>query len=60
VIVDQRLLGLANGLIDRMKSLSPIEARPTFLNHGDDATQVALGTSQPLDDLRVALSKPIL
>jgi hypothetical protein len=29
-----------------MKSLSPIEARPTFLNHGDDATQVAVCTSQ--------------
>jgi len=55
VIVDQRLFCLANGLLDRVELLSQIDASPTLLDHGNDASQVSFGTLQPLDDLRVAL-----
>src|SRR5215831_1010906 len=68
MIVDQRLFCLANGFLDCMELLGQIEARPTVLDHGDDATQVALGSPQALDDVRMALmnegvfqdGKPIL
>jgi hypothetical protein len=55
VIVDQRLFRLANRLFDRVELLRQIDARPTLIDHGNDASQVTLGALQPLDDLRVAL-----
>ena len=55
VIVNQRLFCLVHRLLDCMELLGQIEARPTVLDHGDDATQVALGSPQALDDLRMAL-----
>jgi hypothetical protein len=36
VIVDQRLFRFANGVLDRVELLSQIDARPTFLDHGND------------------------
>ena len=55
VIVDQRLFRLANRLFDRVELLRQIDARPTLIDHGNDASQVTLGALQPLDDLRLAL-----
>src|SRR5262249_24123737 len=55
VIVNQRLFCLVHGLLDRMELLGQIEARPTLLDHRDDATQVALGSPQALDDVPMAL-----
>ncbi len=49
MILDQRALGLADGLFHRMKLLGDIETRPARLDHGDDAAKMALGALQPLD-----------
>jgi hypothetical protein len=43
VMLDQRLLGLRNGLLDRMQLLGNVEARPLRLDHVDDAAQVTFG-----------------
>ena len=55
VVVDQRLLGLRNGLLDRIQLLGNVEARPLRLDHLDDAAQVTFGAPQALDDFRVGL-----
>jgi len=53
VVVDQHLLGLRNGLLDRIQLLGNVEARPLRLDHLDDAAQVTFGAPQALDDFRV-------
>jgi FrmR/RcnR family transcriptional regulator, repressor of frmRAB operon len=50
VVMDQRSLRLAHGLLDRMKLLGQIEIGPAFVEHLDDATKMALGSLQPFDD----------
>ncbi len=51
MIVDQRLLGLADCLLHRVQLLGEIEAGTAFLDHRDHALQVPLGALQPLRDL---------
>jgi hypothetical protein len=68
MIVNQRPLGFANGLLDRMKLLGKIEARPSFAEHLNHPAEVTLGPLQPFDDFRMGLmyvivrhiGKPIL
>jgi hypothetical protein len=45
VVVDQRLLGLANRLLDGVKLLGDIETGPSFLDHADDAAEMSLRAS---------------
>ncbi len=51
VVVDQCALRLADGLLDGMKLLSQIQARPAFVEHVDDTTEVTLGAPEPPDDI---------
>ncbi len=60
VIVNQRFFCLPDGLLNGVQLLSQVEARPSLLDHGNDAPQVALRASQTLYDLRVALVKETL
>jgi len=53
VIMNQRFFCLPNGLLNGVELLSQVEARSTFLDHGNDAPQMALRAPQPLHDLRV-------
>jgi hypothetical protein len=53
VVVHQRLLGAGDGTFDGLQLLRDIEAATVFLEHADDAVQVALGPFQALDDLRM-------
>ena len=55
MVVDQRLLGLRNGLLDRVQLLGDEEARPLRFDHADDAAQVTFGAPQALDGLVMAL-----
>ena len=55
MVVDQRLLGLRNGLLDRMQLLGNVEARTPRFDHVDDAVQVTFGAPQALDDFRMGL-----
>ena len=55
MVVDQRLLGLRNGLLDRVQLLGNVEARPLRLDHVDDAAEVTFGAPQALDDFGMAL-----
>jgi len=55
VIVDERLLGLANGLFDGMELLGDIKTRPSLLDHRNDAPEMAFGPLEPLDDIRMGL-----
>ena len=55
MVVDQRLLGLRNGLLDRIQLLGNVEVRPLRLDHLDDAARVTFGAPQALDDFRVGL-----
>lgn len=53
MIVDQRALGFADGFFDSVKLLGEIEAGSSFIEHLDDATKMAFGSLQPLDDFRM-------
>lgn len=55
MVVDQRLLGLRNGLLDRVQLLCDVEARPLRFDHIDDAAQVTFDARQALDGLVMAL-----
>jgi hypothetical protein len=55
VIVNQCSLGLAHGLLDRVKLLGKIKTRPLLVEHLNHPAQVALGTLQPPDDFRMGL-----
>ena len=57
VIMNQRLFGLPDGLLNGMELLSQVEARSALLNHRDDAPEMPLRASQPLHDLGVAVVK---
>ena len=54
MILNQRPLGLDDGLFDRVKLLRDLQTRPVCLHHLHDAAQMALGPLQPLDDLWMA------
>ena len=51
--LNQRLLGLADGLFDRVNLLGDIKAGSARLNHFDDPLEMAVGALQALDDFRV-------
>jgi hypothetical protein len=53
VIMDQRALCFADGFLDGVELLSKIEAGASFIEHLDDATEMAFGPLQPLDDFRM-------
>src|SRR5260221_4679685 len=55
VIVDQRLLGIGDRLLDGVELLREIEAAALRLDHRDDLAQMALGAFQPIADGRVGL-----
>src|SRR4029077_18765468 len=55
VVVNQCLLGLCDGLLDRLQLLSDVETRPLRLDHVDDAAQMPFGTTQAPDDLGMGL-----
>jgi hypothetical protein len=54
VILDQRFLGLLNGFFDGLQLLCNIDARAAFLQHGDHAGQVPVGTFESVDQCRMA------
>jgi hypothetical protein len=60
VVVDQRPLGFADRLLDRMKLLGEVKARPSFVKHLDDAAQMTLGPLEPFDDIRVGVVNVIV
>lgn len=51
MIADQRLLGLADSFLDRVKLLSDVDAGAAGLDHLDDAAQVPVGAVETLDDV---------
>lgn len=53
MIVDECPLGASYGILDRLKLLRDVDARPLFLDHGDDAAQMAPGPIQSLNNRRV-------
>lgn len=53
MIVYERALGTGDGAFNRLELLRKIDAGPLFLDHRDDAAQVACSTVQTLDDSRV-------
>jgi hypothetical protein len=55
MIVNQRLLGLADGLFDGIELLRQVETWPTLFDHGNDAPKVAFSAFEALDDLRMRL-----
>jgi len=55
MVVDQHLLGLADGLFDGVELLGEIETVPALLEHGEDAPKVSFSSFQALDDIRMAL-----
>jgi hypothetical protein len=50
VIVNQGLLGVLDGALDRLKLLRDLRARPALLDHLDDHAKMAIGTLETLDD----------
>src|SRR6266540_6443251 len=55
MVVNERLLRLADGAFDGMQLLRQIDAGAAFLDHGNDLLQVASGAAQALEDVRVRL-----
>src|SRR5437879_4832332 len=55
VIVDQRLLGIGDRLLDGVELLHEIEATALRLDHRNDLAQMALGAFQPVDNSGVGL-----
>ncbi len=54
VVVNQRPLGFADGLLDRMKLLGEIETRSSLIKHLDHTAKMTFGPPQPFDDIRVS------
>ena len=55
MVVDENLLCVGYRTFERMKLLCELQARAMALNHCNDAAQMASGTLEPRDDLRVRL-----
>ena len=60
MIVDQRSLGFADGFFDGVKLLGKIEARPAFIEHLDDATEVTFSPLQPFDDVWMGVMRVVV
>jgi len=54
MIVDQRPLGIRDGVLDRLHLLGDVEARPARLDHLDHGAQMTVGAFQPGDQRGVA------
>lgn len=54
MIVDQSLLGIAHGALDRLQLLRDVHTGPTLFDHGDHGTQMPFGTFEPRYDFGVA------
>ena len=50
VILNQGALGGRHGLLDGLELHGDVRTGPTFLDHADDMTQMAVRPLQPLDD----------
>ena len=55
MVLDERALGLADGLFNRMQLLGNVYTFPPVLDHGNDAAQMTVCTLQALDDRLMAL-----
>ncbi|SEP18096.1 hypothetical protein SAMN04490248_13313, partial [Salinihabitans flavidus] len=53
VVMDQRLLGIAEGPFHGLQLLGHVEAGAPLLDHGDDRAEMPLGAFQPGCDLGV-------
>ena len=51
MIVNKRSFRLADGLLDGMKLLGQIKARPFLPKHLDDPPEMPFGAPKPLDDI---------
>lgn len=60
MVMDQRSFGFADGFLDGMKLLSEIEARPAFIEHLDDTTEVTFGPLKSLDDIWVGVMRVVV
>src|SRR6266404_5419410 len=60
MIVDQGLLRLADGLLDRMKLLRQVEAGTPIAEHLDHLMKMAFGPLQALDDIGMSFVNVIL
>lgn len=54
MIVDQGLLGIAHGALDRLQLLREVHAEPTPFDHGDHGAQMPFGAFEPRYDFGVA------
>lgn len=55
VVLDQCPFRLTHGLFNSMELLGDVHALTSFLDHGDDAAQVAVRSLEALDDGVVSL-----
>src|SRR5215207_5777448 len=55
MILDERPLGLADRLFDRMELLGNLETWPAHLDHLDDAHEVPIRAPEPLQNAAVGL-----
>src|SRR5829696_9021997 len=60
MVLDERLLRLADRLLDGVQLLCKLEAGPACLDHLDDAAQMALRTAQPLGDVGMRLMQELI
>lgn len=60
VVLNERFLRLLHSLFHRMKLLGDINARPSFLDHVDDAQQMPIGAPESLGDDRVIFMKAFM
>jgi len=50
MIVNQGLLGVDDGLLDRLQLLGDLKATAALVQHGDNALKVAVGTLETFND----------
>jgi hypothetical protein len=55
VIVDQRFLGVVDGILDGLQLLGQFEAGPPLFDHGNDRLKVAFCPPQAPDDVGMVL-----
>src|SRR5262249_30045062 len=55
VIVDQRFLGVVDGVLDRLELLGECETGPSFFDHADDGFKMACRPPQAADDVGMVL-----
>jgi hypothetical protein len=59
MVMNERLLGLANGAFNRVKLLREFQTGAALFDHPDGAVQVSFGTAQTPDDVGMGLMKLI-